>query len=72
MLQLHLDFDMGALEALLTPEVVEEVVAKLEKEVVATQEAAPEVVNANRGVRAEIRALTGALKVIEVEDVDKS
>lgn len=40
MFQLHLDFDIKALEALVTSEGVTVAVAKVEKEIVATQEEA--------------------------------
>lgn len=47
MLQHHLDFDMGALKALITPKVVEEVVTEVEAKVATTRGASLKAVSTN-------------------------
>lgn len=73
MLQLHHDNDMGALEALVTHEVVEKVVVEVEEEVVAIREVTLGAVGASRG-GVKVEVLAQVLEVVEIkdEDVDES
>lgn len=69
MLQLYPNFNMGGLEAFITPKVVEEAVIKVEEEVVVAREAT----NANRGgAGVKTATLVRVPKVIEVKDADES
>lgn len=72
MLQLHLDFDIGVLEALVTPKVVEEVIIKVEEKVVTACRVALEVVGTNRRSVTEAEVLAEAPDVVEIDDVDES
>lgn len=73
MLQLHLDFDMGALEAIVTLEVVEKVVVKIEEEVAVTCEVASGVVDARKGgFKVEVSAQVPKVVEIKDKDVDES
>lgn len=73
MLQLHLDFDIKALEALITLEVVEKAVTEVEAWVVVACEIASKIMGTNSArLKAEAEVFAGAPKVIEVNDVDES
>lgn len=72
-LQLHPNFDMGALEAFFILEMVEEAIIKVGEVVVATHGAATEAIGANEGEkRAKTKASAGNLEVIEIEEADWS
>lgn len=64
---------MGALEALITPDVVEEVVAEVEVEVAITCKAGPEAVSTSSGgARAEYETLARVPEVVKVKDIERS
>lgn len=71
MLQLHPDFDMEALKAFVTPEVVVEAIIEVEEEVVATHESISKVMHTSSGgVSAEVETRVEVLN--EVEDANGS
>lgn len=64
---------MGALEALIAPEVVEEVVIEVEKEVATACGAAPKAMGTNnRGFRAKAEVPVGFSEVVKTKDADES
>lgn len=73
MLQLHPNFDMGALKALVTLEVVEEAVIEVKEAVVTAGRVAPKASNTSEGeVGVETGASVGVPDVIEIKDTDES
>lgn len=72
MFQLHPDFNMRVVKAFITPEVMEEVVAKVKEKVAISWRGALRVASTNRKGGDEIGVSTRALEVIKVEDIDES
>lgn len=69
MLQLHLDFNMRALEAFVTLKVVEQAIIEVEVKVTTTQKVAQEAAGTSRGGSGvETSALARGLEVVKVDE----